>query len=410
MKILFINKYDVAGGAAIAAWRLHERLEMAYANEDLFLVGIKRSDSPKVMETRKAGLENFLERGFNFALNRVGLQYFWFPFSTSRIRHFVQKIKPDIISLHNIHGGYFSTALIQELSQVAPVVWTLHDMWAFMANAAHAFGDESWKRLQPGRGEHHSYPSIGLPTGKRLLKRKMRLYKNSNLTIVTPSQWLYDLARQSPLLEHKRLVQIYNGIDLEKYCPGDTASAKRSLGIDPEMKVISFSAEKLMASEHKGGNILLNVLRALDEGAVPVCLLTIGGGHLPDIFQSLKILEMGYVTDEEKYIRCLQASDVYMHPAKADTLPNTLIEAIACGTPCVVFEVGGCPEIILDQENGYVVPTFDYTLFAERVRQLLHNDTHRSILSRQARMRAEKEFDIRIMAARYEELFRSLLS
>lgn len=410
MKILFINKYDTAGGAAIAAWRLHEQLEADSGTEDAFLVGIKKSDSPIVYETRRPGLENTVERGSNFLLNRLGLQYFWFPFSTIRIRSLVEKLKPDIISLHNAHGGYFATSLIRELSRQAPVVWTLHDMWALTGNAAHTFGDESWKHLKRGAGEHHSFPSIGLPTGNWLLRRKKRVYEKSNLTIVTPSRWLYDLARQSPLMHNKRLVQIYNGIDLKKYCPGDRAAAKKALGIDPAMKVVSFSAEKLMASEHKGGKTLLDVLGALDDGASPICLLTIGGGHLPRIFPSLKIVEMGYLTDEERYIGCLQASDVYMHPARADTLPNTLIEAIACATPCVVFDVGGCPEIIVDQENGYVIPSFDYALFAEAIRKLLHNDTHREILSRQARQHAEKEFDIHVMAARYMALFQSVLS
>lgn len=408
MKILFINKYDTAGGAAIAAWRLHEQLETDLGTENAFLVGIKKSASAKVTETRRPGLENFLERGSNFVMSRLGLQYCWFPFSTSRIRRLARRLKPDVISLHNIHGGYFSTALIRELSRQAPVVWTLHDMWAFTASAAHTFGDDSWKQLRRGPQEHHAFPSIGLPTGNWLLKRKRRIYRASNLTVVTPSRWLYDLARQSPLLEQKRLVQIYNGIDLEKYRPGDRAAAKESLGIDPARKVVSFSAEKLMDSEHKGGKTLLDVLRVLDETEQNLTLLTMGGGHLPDIFGSLKVVEMGYLTDENQYIRCLQASDVYMHPARADTLPNTLIEATGCATPCVVFDVGGCPEIIRDQEDGYVVPAFDYRAFGESVRLLLHNDAHRVVLGSQARAHAEKTFDIRVMAARYGELFRNL--
>jgi glycosyltransferase involved in cell wall biosynthesis len=410
MKILFINKYDTSGGAAIAAWRLHEQLEADPGTENVFLVGQKRSSSPIVRETRKPGLERFLERGSNFLLNRMGLQYVWFPFSDARIRALVRELKPDVISMHNIHGGYFSTGLIRDISARSPVVWTLHDMWAFTGNAVHTFGDESWKSLRRGAYEHRSFPSIGLPTGHWLLRRKKRIYGNSDLTIVTPSRWLYDLARQSPLLENKRLVQIYNGVDLRKFIPGNRAEAKMALGIDPAMKVVSFSAEKLMDSEHKGGKTLLDVLRVLDAADSPVCLLTIGGGHIPQGFPSLKVVEMGYLTDEARYIQCLQASDVYMHPTKADTLPNTLIEAIACATPCVVFDVGGCPEIIVDQENGYVIPPFDYNLFAEAIRRLLHNDTHREILSRQARAYAEKEFDIRVMAARYLALFHSVVS
>lgn len=410
MRILFVNKYDVSGGAAIAAWRLHEQLEAELETENTFVVGVKRSQSPKVIESRKPGMESFLEKGSNFALNRLGLQYVWMPFSARRIRRIAAQLKPDIISLHNIHGGYFPIALVAELSRLAPVVWTLHDMWAFTANAAHTFGDESWKEMRPGPQEHRSFPSIGLKTGKWLIRRKQKLYAQSDLTIVTPSRWLCDLARQSPLLAGKRIIQIYNGVDLEKYRPGDPAAAKRSLGIDPAMKVISFSAEKLMDSEHKGGQTLMDVLRMLDRLAEePVCLLTMGGGQLPNTFRHLRVAAMGYLTDEEKYIRCLQASDLYIHPSKADTLPNTLIEAIACGTPCVVFDVGGCSEIVLNEENGYVVKAFDYSLFAERIRQVIQNEAHRTILAREARRWAEQQFDIRVMANRYGELFRSVI-
>jgi glycosyltransferase involved in cell wall biosynthesis len=410
MKILFINKYDTRGGAAIAAWRLHEQLETGQRTENAFLVGIKKSDSGQVLETRKAGLENFLERSSNFVLSRLGLQYFWFPFSTRRIRRLAKRLSPDVISLHNIHGGYFPTFLVHELSELAPVVWTLHDMWAFTANAAHTFGDESWKEPRPGPGEHRLFPTIGLRTGKWLLRRKKRIYRASNLTVVTPSRWLYGLASQSPLLEGKRVVQIYNGIDLHKYRPGDRSEAKKSLGIDPGINVLSFSAEKLMDSEHKGGDTLLKVLHALDEAGLRLCVVTMGGGHVPGKFRSLQIREMGYLSDEKQYIRCLQASDVYMHPAKADTLPNTLIEAIGCATPCVVFDIGGCPEIIREDENGFVVPPGDFNTFAKRVQQLLVDPALRERYARQARCVAEADFDLKKTAARYFSLFQEVSS
>lgn len=408
MRILFINKYDIAGGAAIAAWRLHEELERSGNTEHVFLVGIKRSDAPIVRTTRKPGFENFLERGSSFVLNLLGLQYVWFPFSTRRIRRLAGLLKPDIISLHNIHGGFFSLTLLRDLSRTTPVVWTLHDMWAFTASAAHTFGDESWKEMRPGPGEHRLFPATGLPTGRWLFRRKKRVYADSRLTIVTPSRWLYNLARESPLFEHKNIVQIYNGIDLDKFVPGDRAEAKRSLGIDPGMKVVSFSAEKLMDSEHKGGKTLLSVLEALDRSREPICLLTMGGGHLPDHFHSLTIREMGYVTEESEFIRCLQASDVYMHPTKADTLPNVLIEAIACGTPGVAFDVGGCGEIIFDDVNGFLIPCFDFGYFAERVQQILRGEALAARFSKNARAIAERTFDVRKMASQYDALFQEL--
>src|SRR5699024_1696610 len=154
------------------AWRLQEGLYEKYHTTNKLLCGIKFSDLDFVKETRKKGWENFLERGFNFGFNQLGLQYFWFPFSTGRILEFTQKFQPDIISLHNLHGGFFKTTLLKELSVVAPLVWTLHDMWAFTASGAYTGGDESWKEMKRGRQERKQFPAIGIDTGRFLIRRK----------------------------------------------------------------------------------------------------------------------------------------------------------------------------------------------------------------------------------------------
>ena len=153
MKTLFINKYDTLGGAAKAAFRLNLGLRKYLNYDNYFLVGIKASNLEYVYKTRESGFENLVERGINFATNLIGFQYKWFPFSTRKIISVVRELKPDIISLHNIHGGYFKTSLIKELSKYAPIVWTLHDMWAFTANAAYTLGDDSWKSLKAGKKE-----------------------------------------------------------------------------------------------------------------------------------------------------------------------------------------------------------------------------------------------------------------
>lgn len=410
MKILFINKYDTNGGAAIAAWRLHEQLVKAENTGDCFVVGIKRSSSDIVFSARKPGLENNIEKGINFFTSQLGLQYKWFPFSTGRIKRYADEFQPDIISLHNIHGGYFKTSLMEYLSTLAPVVWTLHDMWAFTANAAHTFGDESWKQMKAGKGERKLFPSIGLPLGNMLLKNKKKIYGHSRLTVVTPSRWLFHLAEQSPLLEGKKMVQVYNGIDLDKFRPSDKANAKKRSGIDPGLKVISFSAEKLTQSEHKGGQLLLEVLRLLDLEKQPVCILTIGGGHIHHSFKYVQIKPLGYITDESLYIQYLQASDIYIHPTKADTLPNTLIEAIACGIPCITFDVGGCAEIIQHNENGLVIEPGNAAVFVKNIRYLLDNESLYAGFSQNARRIAEERFDVKTMGKRYFELFKSLIN
>lgn len=411
MKILFINKYDTSGGAAIAAWRLHEALQKSYKTENAFLVGIKRSGYDFVYETRKKGLENTLEKGMNFLFNKFGLQYVWFPFSTKRILKFTKSFHPDIIALQNIHGGYFDTTLIKKLSGMAPIVWTLHDMWAFTGNAAYTFGDESWKQMQGGAKEHKHFPQTGFNNGKWLLQRKKDIYTKSRLTIVSPSEWLQKLALQSPVLKGKKILHIPNGIDTSLFCPAENkVQIKQEFGISPEQKVLLFTAEKLMQSEQKGGAALLEILKKLDqEMAMPVTLLTLGQGNLPLTFEQLKVKPLGYVSDQKQIIKALQASDLFLFPTKADNLPNTLIEAIACGLPCITYDVGGCGEIIKNGENGFLVPPFEVNPFVEAIKGLLEDQNKFVTFSDVARKYAVENFEVSEMARRYFEVFGGLL-
>lgn len=410
MKILFINKYDTNGGAAIAAWRLHEALQKEYHTQNAFLVGIKRSGYDFVHETRKKGVENMLEKGINFLLNQLGLQYIWFPFSTNNILKFAYSFKPDIIALQNIHGGYFDTTLIKKLSGIAPIVWTLHDMWAFTGNAAYTFGDESWKQMRGGKKEHKHFPPTGFNNGKWLLERKQHIYKNSHLTIVCPSEWLQKLALQSPVLAGKKIWHIPNGVDTSLFCPAENKDQiKQELGISPKQKVLLFTAEKLMQSEQKGGTALLEILKKLDqEIAVPVTLLTLGHGNLPPSFGQLKVRPLGYVSEKKQIIKALQASDLFLFPTKADNLPNTLIEAIACGLPCITYDIGGCGEIIKDEVNGFLVPPFQVNPFVEAIKRLLEDQNKLAAFSEAARKYAVENFEVSKMARRYFEVFKEL--
>ena len=167
MRILVINGYDVIGGAAIAAYRLCKGLQRFYNNvEILFAVGQKKSNDPMVFKTRKNEAEYYIEKCIDIVTNRLGLQYFWFPFSTKALLEQTNRFKPQIIYLRNIHGGYFKTSLIKDLSKNAPIVWTLSDMWSFTGHCAHTFGNMSWKYMESGCPDNNIYPAIGINTGK----------------------------------------------------------------------------------------------------------------------------------------------------------------------------------------------------------------------------------------------------
>lgn len=410
MKILFINKYDKHGGAAIAAWRLQEVLHEKYQTDNRILCGIKSSNAEFVNATRKKGLQNLSERIVNVGMNRVGLQYFWFPFSTGTILQTAKKFQPDVISLHNLHGGFFKTSLLRELSKIAPLIWTLHDMWAFTANSAYAGNDGSWKLMKSGKGERKQFPAIGLNTGNYLLKRKQKIYTDSRLSIVCPSEWMQRQARQSPALSGKEIHHIPNGIDLRRFCPAtNKEKAKTLLGIASAQKVLLLFSEKIFEDERKGGSDLIEVIKKLDvEKNDDVVLLTIGAGKLKLPLRYLKMKPLGYLSKEAQIIEALQASDLFVFPTRADNLPNTLIEALACGLPSVTYDVGGCGEIIVDGLNGILIAAGDTTAFFNGIKDLLDRPEKLKEMQKNARKYAEQHFNIALMAEQYYALFKHL--
>lgn len=407
MRVLFLNTQDVKGGAAIVVDRLRTVLQEDFQVESRLLVGNKLSDRNDITVTR-AGLIDSIEKAIHKMTNALGWQYQFFPFTARAILKEVQSFKPDIISLHNSHGGYFQTSLLERLSGFAPIVWTLHDMWSFTGNAAHTLGDISWKSLQNSGHLTGYYPSIGRNTGAWLLRQKKNIYGKSDLTIVTPSTWLMKLAQQSPVFEGKEIILINNGVDMNRFSPAQRDTYRKRLNINDQEKVVMFSSEKLGDGLWKGGNDLVEVLKIIDAGTREnLHLLMIGEGTPENLGRFTKLIPhfTGYIHDESAMAGYLAASDVFLYPTRADNLPNVLVEAIACGTPCVTFDVGGCSEIVRHGHNGYVVQPSDFPAMANRALQLL-NDPKPQIMRRNVRAIAEEMFSSKEMGLRYFKLFK----
>jgi glycosyltransferase involved in cell wall biosynthesis len=412
LRILFINISDIIGGAAIVGLRLSRILEKNYGTENYFIVRTKNSDLPNVFSTRKNKFEEVTERWSNIFFNILGIQYKMLPFSPAFILKKTEELKPDVISLHNIIGGYFTTGLLVKLSRIAPIIWTLHDMWAVTANAAHTFGDESWRELKSGKGEKKVFPTIGINTGRWLIKSKKKIYENSDLTFVTPSNWLYEIVKASPLTGQKKIYCIHNGVDLNVFKPQGKSKIRDELSIPEDEKIITYIAEKFKNNPFKGGKDLIRILKNIDEMvAEKLHLIVIGKDFFSENYgyKNIVLHYFDYVTNEERLSELLSAADLYIYPTRADTLPNVLIEAIACGTPCITFDVGGCSEIIKNDVSGYLSPIEDIEFFCKKTVEMLNNKEYLSKLSKSCRLLAEKNFSIDNMAEGYYSIFKEAL-
>jgi glycosyltransferase involved in cell wall biosynthesis len=324
----------------------------------------------------------------------------------------LQAFRPDIINLHNLHGVGLPPAVVGELTRIAPVVWTLHDMWAITGGCCHAFDcrkfvtgcDQTCQSRWPlstraRRQAGHNWQA------------RARLYHDlKRVSFVTPSTWLAAEASQG-LLREARIHVIPNGLDLGEYKPLDRAYVRECLGLAPTAKVVLFAAAWL-ADTHKGLPYLLDALDRLADQYEEVCLLTTGEGVLPETVAPSRVqhVHLGSFVTPRLMRLAYNAADVYALPSLAENLPNTLVEAIACGTPCVGFDVGGVREVIRAGNTGFLAEPENSASLAEALTSVLAQSAGEwQAMSGRCRAIAEAEYGLDLCAQRYLSLFSNLL-
>lgn len=264
----------------------------------------------------------------------------------------VEKINPDIIHLHNIHGYYINIELLFKYIKEAnkPVVWTLHDCWAFTGHCAHFdyIGCDRWKKGCYKCPQKKNYPSsILLDNSKRNFERKKELFTGvKNMVIVTPSKWLAGLVKESLLREYPIRV-INNGIDLEVFKP-TKSDFREKFGLENKFIILGVAN---VWNKRKGYDYFIKLSEMLnqDEVIVMVGLTEKQKKNLPE-----NIIGITRTHNAEELAKIYSAADVFVNPTLEDNFPTTNLEALACGTPVITFNTGGSPECI-DESCGVVV-------------------------------------------------------
>lgn len=327
--------------------------------------------------------------------------------SRAATRRFVarlQEIQPDIVHLHNIHGYYLNYPILFKWLKEwgGPVVWTLHDCWAFTGHCAHyhAAGCSKWRTGECGKCQLlKSYPvSLGLDRSHANFKLKKSIFTGlENLTIVTVSDWLAAQARMS-FLGAFPVVRLYNGLDFDVFVPDDDLSGVRAkYNIDPQRPVVIGVAG--VWSEHKGlGDF--KALRSLLPESYQIVVVGLSQQQIADLPNG--IIGIGRTADVKELVKLYSLASVYVNASVEETLGMTTIEAQACGTPAVVYNSTACPEAV-DELTGVVVERGDVAGLAaavERARRLSPAD---------CRARAMARFNKDDRYGEYIELYNRLL-
>jgi glycosyltransferase involved in cell wall biosynthesis len=406
VNVLQVSTSDRAGGAEGVALALHRGLR-ARGHEAWLAVGYRHTPEEGVLEIGGAGSRR--RRALTDPLVLVdalrGREDFRFPASRRVLA--LPPRPPDVLHVHNLHGGYFDLRALPELAGRVPTVATLHDAWLLTGHCAHPLDSDGWLR-GCGRCPHlDTYPSLLRDGTAFNLARKRELYARTRLTVVTPSRWLMGLVERSVLAPAAtRREVIPNGVDLALFAPGDREEARRELGVATDVPLLVFAAQGGRANEFKDYPTLAAALTRLREPVEAVAL----GDPVPGRsgLGRASLRAVGTVGPAE-LARWLRAADLYVHPSRADTFPTGVLEALATGTPVVASRVGGIPEQV-GEETGELVEPGDPDALAAAVGRLLADPQRRARMSAAARSEAGSRFSLERQLDAYLALYAELAS
>lgn len=406
--VAIVNTFQKNGGAATAAHRLFQRVSRADSKAVYFNM-VREDLSPNILGLNHWSLRGLLAVRLSVVDRLALLRYprrqsgtFTPAIWSNPLAPSINSIEADVVHLHWLS---FSMMSIKEMESIkVPIVWTLHDCWAF-TGGCHYPGDCT--RFESSCG---ACPQLSGGAdddlSRTVFDRKQNSFGSLNLTIVTPSKWLADLARRSSLLANRRIEVIPNGLDTRTFRPLDRAAAKSFLGVDPNLPLILFGAQSLN-DKRKGADILVDALKELD---FPHILGTFGAGGLPDLGRcSISVRQFGTMRDELSLAVLYSAADVFVCPSREDNLPNTVAESLACGTPCVAFAVNGLPDMIEHQVTGWLARAFDAADLAEGIRWILQ-EADPQLTRESCRAKALSEYDLDLVTDRYIRLYKELSS
>ena len=305
----------------------------------------------------------------------------------------------------------FDLRLLPDLSQRFPTVITLHDMMAFTGWCLHANDCEKW-RAHCGScpqltGEARVSHVTPRDKTRANLEQKRRIYARSSLYLAAPSQWLADKAADSILAPAIRDLRVIpNGVDTNLFAPvsaPEKAHLRAALNLPPDAIIIALTAvgKKHPFKDSAGATAAIEHLAdSMPEQTFVLLLIGEMDASTPKS-PNLNVVSTGFLEHHEAVAHYLQATDIYLHCAFADTFPLSPIEAQLCGLPVIATDVGGIPETLIDNVTGFLVTPRDDEATAARLQQLVAESERRHSMGAVGRKFAAEHLSVEVMAQRY---------
>lgn len=402
MNVLLLNTY-AHGGAGIACRRLQGALQESGLSAGLLTAEDLGNRWPFYAE-RLSFVPYERDKSVRFSFSPAN-------FGKDLLRHpLVQKA--DVLHLHWINQGFLSLKTIGQLAALGkPLVWTLHDMWAFTGGCHYSRGCEGYKNAC-GNCPYLCRPGPH-DLSHKIWSRKKKFFP-PGIRFVTCSEWLAGVARSSGLLHDYEVRAIPNPVDTTTFKPlsqPERDDFRAQKGISRGAFVLLFVAMNVNETR-KGFSFLSEALQYLRTQRTDLQLeIVVLGKSGPEALKTLPypVHALGMVRDPETLARAYGAADVFVIPSLEDNLPNTVMESLACGTPVAGFKTGGIPEMAGHLQEGFIAPQGDAQGLANGIYEVLKGKRPLAEYRKAARRKVETHYSNEIVAARYLGLYQEVL-
>jgi len=399
MKVLHVSTFDRVNGASIAAYRLYRAQRDAGLDARMWVQKKTLDDSYVI------GPDGWICKSmirFRPWLDRLPLllaggfrNYLYSLSSLPRCVTIPQEVKafqPDLVHLHWVQGGFLPVHSIARLPW--PIVWTFHDQWPFSGMCHYPPDDPLPQKLE--RWE------------TRCLKAKMESYPFSRIYGVAPSEWMQKAAKKSEIFAKVPVSVLPNPIDTSVFAPMPKLQARAELGLPTDLPLVLFAAEAGTTDPRKGFRYLEEACRSLASEGCAIGLVAFGHGSDAPHIPGVQTFGLGWLKDDVSLARAYSAVDLLVLPSLMDNLPNTAVEAQACGLPVVGFRVGGIPEIVVDEETGLLCDPRDAEGLANAIRRWLADGFPREEYRKASRERALQVFSVEARISDFIDLYQRL--
>jgi len=417
MKVLHINASDISGGAARAVHRIHTGL-LAQGVDSQMLVQKKESNEDEVVTPyiSKIGKKysnlrpycNSVIQKLQDTKNPVLHSANILP---SGLHRKINKSDAEIAHLHWVNREMIS---ISELAKIKkPIVWTLHDMWAFMGAEHYDDLNNPERYIECYTKDNRPEDYSGLDIDRWVWERKNKYWKNVDFNFAAPSNWLANCLEKSKLFRGQKAKVIPNTLDTNIFKPTNKSIAREKLGLPKDKKIVLYGAIGGDADPLKGYQKLIEARKYLKKNyEISNLLFVVFGGTKKKEKKELGVTTkyLGRINNDKKLALIYSSADVMVVPSFLEAFGQTVSEAMACGTPVTAFDATGPKDIVDHKKNGYLAEAYNPEDLASGISWVLEDEERLKSLSENARDKALDTYALDKVAQQYIEYYKEILS